>query len=156
MNKLSTQKMMNLFNEILDVKKNNSFTKNDLGFEELKGDEVDVLNIQKEEQLQSRLGQRNILFLKKVQAAKAKIEDGTYGICEDCGCDISQKRLLARPTASFCIDCQEAKEHLEKHNIHHRRDLKLVSKNEENDEYIMDNPKFNSVKDIEFESVVDL
>ena len=47
---------------------------------------------------------------KKVEAAKQKIADGTYGICEDCGAEISQKRLLARPTADLCIGCQEEKE----------------------------------------------
>ena len=39
---------------------------------------------------------REIFFsLKKVEAAKTKIEDGTYGVCEDCGCDISQKKTIS-------------------------------------------------------------
>jgi DnaK suppressor protein len=157
MNKLSTQKFMNLFNEILTDNKGIGATRPVLKEQELKGDEIDVLNVQKEEQLESRLSQRNILFLKKVEAAKEKIENGTYGVCEDCGCDISQKRLLARPTANFCISCQEAKETLEKHNINHRRDLKIsAKKKDQGDGYIMENKKYTSVKDIEFESVVDL
>lgn len=156
MNKLSTQKFMNLFNEILTDNKGIGAASNRFNTEK-KGDEIDVLNHQKEEQLESRLSERNLLFLKKVEAAKSKIEDGTYGVCEDCGCDISQKRLLARPTANFCIDCQEAKEHLEKHNINHRRDLKIAAKKKEQDDgYIMDNKKYTSVRDISFESVVDL
>lgn len=158
MNKLSTQKFMNLFNEILtDNKGIGALQTQKFQGAELKGDEIDVLNLQKEEQLETRLSQRNILFLKKVEQAKAKIEDGTYGICEDCGCDISQKRLLARPTANFCINCQEAKEHLEKHNINHRRDLKSAArKKDQDDSYIMDNQKYTNINDISFESVVDL
>jgi len=158
MNKLSTQKFMNLFNEILTDNKGIGATQAPkFEKQELKGDEIDVLNVQREEQLETRLSQRNLLFLKKVEAAKSKIEDGTYGMCEDCGCDISQKRLIARPTANFCINCQEAKEHLEKHNINHRRDLKTSAKKKDQDDgYIMDNKKYVSVRDISFESVVDL
>ena len=157
MNKLSTQKFMNLFNEILTDNKGVGADTNRFNNTEKSGDEIDVLNQQKDEQLESRLSERNLLFLKKVEAAKSKIEDGSYGICEDCGCDISQKRLLARPTASFCIYCQEAKEHLEKHNINHRRDLKIAAKKkDQGDGYIMENKTYTSVKDIAFESVVDL
>lgn len=157
MNKLSTQKFMNLFNEILTDNKGVGANTNRFNNTEKKGDEIDVLNLQKEEQIESRLNERNLLFLKKVEAAKSKIEDGSYGICEDCGATISQKRLLARPTASFCIHCQEAKEHLEKHNINHRRDLKIsAKKKDQGDGYIMENKTYTSVKDISFESVVDL
>jgi len=42
-----------------------------------------------------------------------KIGEGTYGICEECGEEISEKRLLVLPTATLCVDCQEQKEQLE-------------------------------------------
>ena len=104
-----------------------------------------------------RLDQRNILFLKKVEEAKQKILDGTYGECEDCGTNISQKRLLARPTASLCIECQEEKEMNEFGNFNKRRDLNNKKFNEENiDDHIMKTDHFKSVNDITFESVVDL
>ena len=64
MNKLSTQKFMNLFNEILTDNKGIGATASRFNTEK-KGDEIDVLNLQKEEQLESRLSERNILFLKK-------------------------------------------------------------------------------------------
>jgi DnaK suppressor protein len=41
-----------------------------------------------------------------VQALK-KIDDGTYGICADCGTHISEKRLKSYPNASRCLICQE-------------------------------------------------
>ena len=105
-----------------------------------------------------RLDQRNILFLKKVEEAKQKILEGTYGECEDCGENISQKRLLARPTASLCINCQEEKEREEFQSFKNRRDLKTkqVTEDTDSDGYIMQNKKITSLKDISFESVVDL
>lgn len=42
-----------------------------------------------------------------------KIEEGTYGICEECGEEISEKRLNVLPSATLCIICQERKELLE-------------------------------------------
>lgn len=41
-----------------------------------------------------------------VQAALRKIKNGTYGICESCGGEISEARLEAYPTAKLCLDCQ--------------------------------------------------
>ncbi len=41
-----------------------------------------------------------------IQAALEKIENGTYGICESCGEEISTARLEAYPTAKLCVNCQ--------------------------------------------------
>jgi DnaK suppressor protein len=43
--------------------------------------------------------------LKDVEAALAKIEDGTYGTCESCQGPIGEARLAAIPTARVCIQC---------------------------------------------------
>ena len=95
--------------------------------------------------------------MKKVEEAKQKIINGNYGVCEECECDISAKRLLARPTAKFCIDCQEEKERTELSSIKNRRDLKNKNLSDDNnDGYIKEHESFSSVKDIKFESVVDL
>ena len=42
-----------------------------------------------------------------VEKALKRIKDGTYGICKYCGKDIGEKRLMARPTSSACIDCKK-------------------------------------------------
>jgi DnaK suppressor protein len=42
--------------------------------------------------------------------ALAKLEEGTYGICTDCGQPISEKRLQLYPNATRCLACQELKE----------------------------------------------
>lgn len=155
MNSLKTQKFMNLFNDILSNKNGGDF-KNLLKDDDKKGDDVDLVNAQKEQELSLRLGQRNVLFLKKVEAAKQKILDGTYGDCEDCGDTISQARLTARPTAALCIGCQEEKEQAQFNNINYRRDLSAIKSCESNTLELDTAKKFNSVKDIGFESVVDL
>ena len=49
--------------------------------------------------------------LEAIQAALARIEAGTYGMCETCGETISAARLMAMPTARRCVACQERLEH---------------------------------------------
>jgi DnaK suppressor protein len=51
--------------------------------------------------------------LLKIDEALRKLSEGTYGICEDCGEEISQERLKILPFAIYCTDCQERKEQLE-------------------------------------------
>ena len=46
----------------------------------------------------------------RILQALEKIDDGTYGICEDCGQPISEKRLTSFPNAARCLVCQEAYE----------------------------------------------
>lgn len=53
-------------------------------------------------------------ILKKIEEALRKLEEGTYGICEMCGDDISEERLKVLPFAIYCRDCQENIEMMEK------------------------------------------
>ncbi len=48
-----------------------------------------------------------------IDEAIRKIDEGSYGICEECEEEISEKRLSILPTATLCIDCQEDKERLQ-------------------------------------------
>jgi DnaK suppressor protein len=50
---------------------------------------------------------RSSALLREVQAALARVKDGTYGLCLQCEETISASRLAAVPWASFCIHCQE-------------------------------------------------
>jgi RNA polymerase-binding protein DksA len=45
-------------------------------------------------------------LLTQVDEALARMDDGTYGKCTNCGRPIAQARLMALPWASLCIDCQ--------------------------------------------------
>jgi DnaK suppressor protein len=44
--------------------------------------------------------------IEEIEATLKRIEGGSYGLCKYCGGDIGEKRLIARPTASSCIDCK--------------------------------------------------
>jgi DnaK suppressor protein len=44
--------------------------------------------------------------MRQLRQALARFDDGTYGYCEECGQPIGASRLLARPEARLCIDCQ--------------------------------------------------
>lgn len=46
----------------------------------------------------------------EIQAALARLDAGNYGTCVDCGREIPEARLEARPEASRCVDCQEKHE----------------------------------------------
>jgi len=48
--------------------------------------------------------------LEAVVAALNRLDEGTYGTCQRCGCDIPVQRLEAVPTASLCITCKEVEE----------------------------------------------
>jgi len=52
--------------------------------------------------------ERNLLMA--IEEAFNRMREGTYAICTNCGTVIGEKRLLAVPWTSFCIDCQELQE----------------------------------------------
>jgi DnaK suppressor protein len=87
----------------------------------LEGDDVEVYSNEKINQIDFRLKSRNTIYLKKVKRALQKIEEGTFGECEDCGCEISLSRLTARPTADLCIQCKEEQEKQENQLINRNR-----------------------------------
>jgi len=63
-----------------------------------------------------RLKSREGKLIQKIEKALDRIEEGSYGICETCGEDISVKRLKARPVTEQCIECKTASETAEKLN----------------------------------------
>jgi DnaK suppressor protein len=52
--------------------------------------------------------------LLRIDAALIKLREGTYGVCEECGGEITAERLKVMPFAIYCRDCQEKREQLEK------------------------------------------
>lgn len=61
-----------------------------------------------------RVKDRERKLISKVKEAMSRIDDGTYGICELCGEEISEKRLEARPVTTCCIECKKEEEEQEK------------------------------------------
>jgi DnaK suppressor protein len=54
--------------------------------------------------------QRDILELGSILQVLARIGEGNYGICADCGADIPAARLMAQPAAVTCVACQSRRE----------------------------------------------
>ncbi|CAH1198334.1 RNA polymerase-binding transcription factor DksA [Candidatus Nitrotoga sp. BS] len=64
--------------------------------------------------LELRNRDRESKLIKKINEILAKINNGDYGYCENCGVEIGLNRLEARPTATLCIDCKTLDEIREK------------------------------------------
>lgn len=78
------------------------------------GDSVDLASLEINQNSLAKVGKREVNHLKKVEVALAKIEDGSFGECEECGEQIGVARLMARPVAQLCIDCKTAQENQER------------------------------------------
>jgi DnaK suppressor protein len=73
-------------------------------------DEVDQASSEYMQAFAFRLRGRERFLMRKIDKALRKIDDGTYGLCEECDEQITLKRLRARPEAQLCIQCKEAQE----------------------------------------------
>jgi len=60
--------------------------------------------------LELRTRDRERKLLKKIDSALQRIEEGSYGYCEETGEEIGLKRLEARPVATLCVEAQERRE----------------------------------------------
>lgn len=60
--------------------------------------------------LELRTRDRERKLLKKIDSALARIDDGSYGYCEETGDEIGLRRLEARPVATLCVEAQERRE----------------------------------------------
>ncbi len=79
-------------------------------------DPNDRATVEEENLLEQRLRDRECKHLRKIEAALARIENGSYGFCLETGEPIGLKRLMARPTAEYCLEVQAARERLERVN----------------------------------------
>jgi len=77
-------------------------------------DLADRASTETERSLELRTRDRQRKLIAKIDAALKRIEDGTYGYCEETGEPISLKRLDARPIATLSIEAQERHERREK------------------------------------------
>ncbi|HHD63756.1 MAG TPA: RNA polymerase-binding protein DksA [Desulfobulbaceae bacterium] len=77
-------------------------------------DPNDRATVESDRSFELRLRGRERKLMEKIDEALARIESGTFGICQECGEDITIKRLEARPVAELCIDCKTRQEQKEK------------------------------------------
>lgn len=86
-------------------------------------DEIDQATTDVEQSMRMRLRNREILYIKKVDEALKRIDEGTFGECTECEEEIELRRLEARPTATLCVGCkedQERKEVLNAQGLQHK------------------------------------
>jgi len=101
-----------------DVRTTGEVTKLAEVFDAVESSEADI-----QEDIELALIQMKSETLAKVDDALARLEQGTYGNCFECGEEIAEKRLRALPFAVRCKDCEEAKEAVEQRQrqLHARR-----------------------------------
>ena len=84
------------------------------------GDEVDRASRESDHTLELRTRDRYRKLQNKIDGALKRIEDGSYGYCDDTGEEIGLKRLEARPVATLTLEAQERRESREKHTADDR------------------------------------
>jgi DnaK suppressor protein len=77
-------------------------------------DPTDRASLEADRNFMLRIRDRESKLIKKIKKALERIDNGTFGVCEKCGDDISLKRLKARPVTTQCIECKTKEEALEK------------------------------------------
>jgi len=77
-------------------------------------DPLDRAVLASEHNFTFRMQERERMLINKVKESLEDIENNVYGICDECGEEISIERLKARPVARRCIRCKSAQEKIEK------------------------------------------
>jgi DnaK suppressor protein len=77
---------------------------------ELEADPTDQATIEEEYALELRARDRERKLLKKIDEALRRIDEGSYGYCEETGEPIGIARLIARPTATLSVEAQTRRE----------------------------------------------
>ena len=107
------KKLIEWKNEIIKLNSDTLFSK-DVDQEISSPDILDQASSQAEKTLEMRTINRQRKLLTKIEKAIKRIDDNTYGYCEDTGEPIGVKRLIARPIATLSIEAQEKHERNEK------------------------------------------
>jgi DnaK suppressor protein len=73
-------------------------------------DPTDRASLESDRNFTLRIRDRERKLIVKIKEALERLENGTYGICDECGEDISEQRLKARPVTTLCSDCKKKQE----------------------------------------------
>ena len=69
------------------------------------GDSAEQAQERENDEVVDAIGNETALSIRTVAAALERIEEGTYGVCENCGEDIGEARLQVVPEATRCVSC---------------------------------------------------
>jgi DnaK suppressor protein len=75
------------------------------------GDAMDLAKSLIDEEINASIVERAEQQLAQIDSALARLDDGQYGICLECGEDIPIERLKAIPSALYCVGCKDARQH---------------------------------------------
>ena len=107
------KRLMEWKDEIIEINSKNLYLK-EIDHEISSPDVIDQASSHTEKTVEMRTLNRQRKLLSKINAALQKINNDTYGYCEETGEPIGVKRLIARPIATLSIDAQEKHEKNEK------------------------------------------
>ena len=68
-------------------------------------DTTDIASEETDRDMSLRVHDHERKLVDEIRAALKRVDEGDYGVCEACGDEIGERRLLARPMATHCIDC---------------------------------------------------
>ncbi len=77
---------------------------------EIFADPADRATVESDRAFTLRIRDRERRLIKKIREALVRMDNGTYGICEECGEEIGVSRLKARPVTRLCINCKSKQE----------------------------------------------
>ncbi len=115
MNKRQRSRYKNLLNERLAVLVDASVeTASGMTHERaVHADPTDRASHETDRNFTLRLRDRDRKLIAKIEDALQRLDEGTFGTCSECGEDISEARLKARPVTTLCIACKEEAERSE-------------------------------------------
>jgi DnaK suppressor protein len=106
----------NLLTAWLEELQNSAYTTVEglLNVDSFSADYLDRASFESDTSTALRIRDRESMLINKIRKSLEDIDNGEYGICEDCGREIAIARLRARPIARRCIECKTKQEALEK------------------------------------------
>jgi DnaK suppressor protein len=118
--KKMTEKKLQYFKKLLtkqldDLQNKDSSTPvSQLAESEQIPDFTDQATLESDIDMNIHIRERDSKLILKIKKALERIVDESYGICEECGEEISEKRLKARPVTNVCINCKREQENQER------------------------------------------
>jgi DnaK suppressor protein len=91
----------------------------DLRIEQV-ADEADLANNTVNQQISFSIREKEMIKLRRIDAALERVEEGVFGVCIESGEEIAEKRLKTQPWAEFCLEVAEEKEREDQHRFRRR------------------------------------
>jgi DnaK suppressor protein len=73
-------------------------------------DTYDLASEERDREINFILSDRERLKIQQIDDALERLEESSYGVCESCGLEVAEERLLAMPFTRLCHDCQQEQE----------------------------------------------